>query len=113
MKMRTQMLVGYMLIFALMILLAFVSFQSSRSLLEIQSKVDQNHMIISKAHLIQKVMVDMQTGLRGFVITGAQEYLEPYEQGRIAYTRETTALKSLVNEDSRQVNRLIIEGVRN
>jgi CheY-like chemotaxis protein/CHASE3 domain sensor protein len=100
------MLAGYMIVFALMIVLAVVSYQSSRSMLEIQQKVDQSHTIISKAHLIQKIMVDMQTGLRGYVITGDENYLEPYDKGRISYTREIAQLRSLVEGNTRQLDRL-------
>ena len=35
---------------------------------------------IAQANLLQKLLVDMETGLRGYLLTGADEFLEPYNQ---------------------------------
>lgn len=55
---------------------------------------DQNgqHLILA----IAKDMVDMETGQRGFMITGKDEFLEPFEAGKIAVQQDLAALKLLV-----------------
>ncbi len=36
--------------------------------------------IVGKSHLLSKLIVDMETGQRGFVITGKDEFLEPFNK---------------------------------
>lgn len=41
---------------------------------------------------IERLLVDMETGLRGFVITREEQFLEPWNAGREAFPREVSAL---------------------
>ncbi|MBL4818088.1 MAG: CHASE3 domain-containing protein, partial [Deltaproteobacteria bacterium] len=34
--------------------------------------------VVAQSHHLEKLIVDMETGQRGFVITGKEEFLEPY-----------------------------------
>ncbi|UBF30614.1 CHASE3 domain-containing protein (plasmid) [Kovacikia minuta CCNUW1] len=34
--------------------------------------------------LLQKLLLDIETGFRGYLLTGRQEFLEPYNQGNRA-----------------------------
>jgi signal transduction histidine kinase len=55
--------------------------QVSRSATELQA-----------ANRIERLLVDMETGLRGFVITHEERFLEPWNAGREAFLREASAL---------------------
>jgi signal transduction histidine kinase len=44
------------------------------------------------ASRIERLLVDMETGLRGFVITREERFLDPWNEGREAFTREVDAL---------------------
>ena len=35
---------------------------------------------IAQANQLQRLLVDMETGLRGYLLTGADEFLDPYNQ---------------------------------
>ena len=41
---------------------------------------------------IERLLVDMETGLRGFVITREERFLEPWNEGRDEFPREASAL---------------------
>src|SRR4051794_434108 len=47
-----------------------------------------------EAQLLLTSMLDMETGVRGFQLTGKQEFLEPYVPGRRAYERAAVPLQS-------------------
>ncbi len=51
-------------------------------------------------------MVDAETGQRGYVITAKQEFLEPYEKVQTNFIREITALKNLVADNNKQLERV-------
>jgi signal transduction histidine kinase len=44
------------------------------------------------ASQIERLLVDMETGLRGFVLTHEETFLEPWNEGRDAFPREVNAL---------------------
>ena len=106
MKLKTQLVSGYLLVFVVMVVVASVSYWSTTSLTGINEQGERIHEALAKARLIEKLAVDMQTGKRGFQLTGQEEYLEPYEEAQYTYEREMPKLMALVSEDPRQVQRL-------
>ncbi len=51
---------------------------------------------------IQKNVLDMETGMRGYAITGNEEYLEPYNLGSRNWLNNYNKLHSLLEDNSRQ-----------
>lgn len=43
--------------------------------------------------------IDQETGQRGFLVTGAERFLEPYEAGRIGVSRSLRALHDLLDDE--------------
>ncbi len=41
--------------------------------------------ILGQSDAAERELVDVETGLRGYLLTGDAEYLEPYEAGRLHY----------------------------
>ena len=54
-----------------------LGFQVTR-LLEESSDVDQSDQTVAQLNELQKLTIDMETGLRGFLVTGDEAFLEPY-----------------------------------
>ena len=102
MKLRTQLLLGYVLVFAFMVAIAAVTYQRLTSLVTTAGWVSHTHEVISKAHLIEKLLVDMETGERGFLIAGEDELLTPYTEAKERYKQTTDDLKDLVSDNPSQ-----------
>jgi signal transduction histidine kinase/CheY-like chemotaxis protein/CHASE3 domain sensor protein len=68
--------------------------------------VDQTDQIISQANRLQKLYLDAETGVRGFLLTRAPEFLEPYEASGRALPAALTSLRGALSDDPRQVARL-------
>ena len=105
MKLLTQLLLGYVVVSALMIAVAGVMYRSTQSLIDTQERVRQAHTVVADASLLMKLAVEMETGERGYAITGKQEFLEPYNKAKTAYETTLAELKGLVS-DPRQLARL-------
>lgn len=60
---------------------------------------------LSAADRIERRLVDLETGLRGFVLTGEEQFLEPWNEGRDAFPREVDELAART-EDPTQAGRL-------
>ncbi|AIQ38402.1 hypothetical protein R50345_29595 [Paenibacillus sp. FSL R5-0345] len=71
----------------------------------------QDRKITSLANQIEKNILDMETGQRGYIITGDDKYLEPYNLGKAQWKANYDELSMLTANDSLQHQRLI--GIEN
>ncbi|RZJ19983.1 MAG: GAF domain-containing protein, partial [Haliea sp.] len=76
--------------------------------------VDHTQRVISNANETVKLSIDMETGMRGFLITGDEAFLQPYEIARSRLTTELNGLKEMVGDNPAQLDRVKrIEGLQN
>ncbi len=106
MKLRTQLILGYTVVFALMIMIAGITYRSTHLLLQTQQHVTHTHNIILKATQTLQHFIDMETGERGFTITGNENFLEPYTSARKAYEKTMAQLKALAVDSPVQLEQL-------
>ena len=69
-------------------------------------RVDRSDQVIAHANKLVKLMVDEETGLRGFLITRDPIFLQPYREANQQLEPEFTALFDLVKRDPEQTARL-------
>jgi PAS domain S-box-containing protein len=62
--------------------------------------------VIIQAHLSEKLTIDLETGLRGYLLTGDPAFLEPYRAARIQLPPLMEDLSHLVSDNSAQENQL-------
>ncbi|MFW8595880.1 CHASE3 domain-containing protein [Cribrihabitans neustonicus] len=70
------------------------------------SMVDHTHSVIEHAMSIAAAAVDMETGMRGFLLAGKEEFLEPFEAGRQSIETLIRDLSQTVSDNPAQVERL-------
>ena len=68
--------------------------------------VEHSDRVIAGGQSVSKLAVDQETGMRGFLITGEESYLEPYLLGMPRMQTELDALTRLVSDNPQQVARL-------
>ncbi|UWQ83845.1 CHASE3 domain-containing protein [Leisingera caerulea] len=61
--------------------------------------VDQTGRILSEAQALAVAALDMEAGLRGYLLAGQEKFLEPYEAGQADLAEALTALKALAADD--------------
>ncbi|WP_013334383.1 sensor histidine kinase [Gloeothece verrucosa] len=91
------------------ILLAFISGVSIWQITELLSAlrwVTHSAQVISQGNYSQKLLLDMETGFRGYLLTGNQEFLQPYEQAQSLIEPELKDLKRFVSDNPNQVQRV-------
>lgn len=81
MKLVHKISAGYALILLLMVGLSTVSYNTLKSVDRTFVWVKHTHEVIDMANLTGMAMINMETGLRGFLVTGKENYLEPYYEG--------------------------------
>ncbi|EDY82672.1 CHASE3 domain family [Verrucomicrobiia bacterium DG1235] len=90
-------------IFAIVSVIAYVSISSMK---EDSSWVDHTHKVIRHAQDVVAAAVDMETGMRGFLLAGKDEFLEPYNGGKERFTTLVSDLRRTVSDNPTQVQRL-------
>ncbi len=64
----------------LLLLLSGVSLWQITLLISTLRWVEHTDRVISQANYTQKLLLDIDTGFRGYLLTGKPEFLEPYQQ---------------------------------
>ena len=75
---KRNLLLLYGISFVLLIISAIASYTSIKSLLNSQEQVTHTNLVISKLENVISVLKDAETGQRGYLLSGQEKFLEPY-----------------------------------
>ncbi|GGI74400.1 hypothetical protein GCM10007978_10220 [Shewanella hanedai] len=106
-KFRTQLLMSYAVILSFMLVIALVVFVSVKSLEDDLYWVEHTHAVLEKAAKIETTAVDMETGMRGYLLAGKGAFLAPYEKGNKNFNELINSLTSDVKDNPEQVALLL------
>ncbi|MDZ8078667.1 MAG: CHASE3 domain-containing protein [Nostoc sp. DcaGUA01] len=90
----------------LLLSLSGISIWQITRLLSVMNWVEHTDQVIAQAHLTQKLLVDFETGVRGYQLTGNPEFLQPYEQSNSQINAAFDKLGNLVSDNPAQTQRL-------
>jgi methyl-accepting chemotaxis protein len=105
-KTRPKMLLGFSIPILLMAIVAYVVSACFQAAVEISDWVQHTHEVIAHGNGLAKLIVDMETGERGFLITGKEEFLEPFEASQKSWSEKVDRLAELVSDNPEQVKRV-------
>jgi methyl-accepting chemotaxis protein len=106
MKFRTQLILGNSLILLIVTIVSLIMYLSIGSLIQTSEWVEHTNDAINRGNSLTKYMIDQETGMRGFLITGNENYLEPYTSGKAIFSKVIESTMELINDNPRQVERL-------
>lgn len=68
--------------------------------------------ILSTAYNLERLIVDLETGERGYLLTGERSFLEPWMQARIAFPQTARELERLTRQSNQHAlaNRIVRNG---
>lgn len=108
MNMRTSRKLGTA--FLLVIVVAFatstLTWRNLSTLEQNNQWTDHTHKVIAQATAIGAAMVDAETGIRGYLISGADNFLEPYRNSGKAFRSALDEAKRLTADNPSQQKRL-------
>ena len=105
-KLRTQLFSGTGLILILMMVVSLVVYMSINSLLQTFERVDHTYKVLAEASAIEAAAVDMETGMRGYLLAGKEEFLAPYKAGDKRFQKLIGKLAKTVDDNPAQVQLL-------
>ena len=101
---KRKILAGIYLPVVLLVVLSAISFVSVRSITESSDWVEHTQEAISSSEHILVSAVNMETGLRGFLLAGKDEFLEPFEAGSTEAFKSINDLKIKVSDNPKPVS---------
>ena len=75
-------------------------------LLSILDGVEHSERVIGNANQVARLSSEMESGIRGYLVTGDDAFLQPYEVALSRFDSEVTTLMTLINDNRVQVTRL-------
>ncbi len=105
-SLRMKIILGSATTLVLLVMLGFISYSNTGSLLQSSKWVNHTHVVIQEAMKIEASAVDMETGMRGYLLAGKSEFLNPYKNGKKRFTTLVNKLKNTVSDNPVQVKRL-------
>ncbi|MBT5073101.1 MAG: GAF domain-containing protein [Kordiimonadaceae bacterium] len=103
---QRKILIGVMLPLIFLLISTFVTLYNTSQMKETDDWVDHTHQVLNSAADILKGAVDMETGMRGFLLAGTEDFLEPYEQGSSVTFASLNELRGTVDDNPPQVKLL-------
>lgn len=95
-----------------MIVMGTASFLASKTLFDNASWVSHTEKVKASLFAVEKQLVDMETGQRGFILTFKEDFLEPYHQGGKDLKQTFSQLHNRVSDNPAQIERLkAVEGL--
>ncbi len=104
-KLKSKLGFGFGLVLLLMVIISSVTYKSIVSMIQTSHWVDHTHKVIRVGETVSASMVDMETGLRGFMVTGDENYLEPYYNGNKTFAKKIKEGANLTSDNPTQVAR--------
>lgn len=106
MKTRTIISLGFGVIIAALIVNAFFSYRALKTLTGNNQRLMTSEDILRELELVLSFAKDAETGSRGYIITGEDGYLEPYNAARDQIQIHLETLKTLVTDRPLQASKI-------
>jgi methyl-accepting chemotaxis protein len=118
-RIHTKILSAVALVLVLNVIVAVLVWRNINESQQREDEVNFTHELISASDELLRQVVNMETGERGFVIAGNEEWLEPYYDGVAAYRDVSNEIRQMIqdrlaeegmNEEQREItqNQLVI-----
>ncbi|MFN6516284.1 MAG: response regulator [Nostoc sp. CreGUA01] len=105
-KIGTKIGAGFTLSVAILTSIGFISYQSTNELIKTSNQENHTYQVLSGIEDLNLQLVNAETGQRGYIITGEQRYLEPYNAVMQSLNQKINELHKLTEDNPNQQNRL-------
>lgn len=105
-KLSKKIAIGTGIPLVLLVGIAVLSVTSTDSMIASNHSVEHTYEVIQQAGKVEASAVNMETGMRGYLLAGKEGFLDPYNAGRGSFTKQVGQLKETVSDNPAQVQLL-------
>jgi methyl-accepting chemotaxis protein len=103
---KPKVLIGVAIPLIFLMILGAVCYYNVDKLTYTSKWVTHTYKVLAQSDAIVSAAVNMETGMRGFLLAGKEEFLEPYNAGEETLYQSLTELQETVSDNPPQVERL-------
>ena len=104
---RIWIAIGMGLLAAILAINAGVAYQNTRRVHDSAAQVAHTHEVMDALESLFSTIKDAETGQRGYLITGEEVYLRPYNEALARYRAELEQVARLTADNDKQQERVI------
>jgi CheY-like chemotaxis protein/CHASE3 domain sensor protein len=97
-----KILTGFIACTIILVVVAVVSFRNSEKFIDTNQLVAHTHEVLDEFNELLNSTIDAETGVRGFVISGNDAFLEPYTASRASLPAHLEKAKAMTSENPLQ-----------
>jgi len=102
----TKIAAGYALALLMLLTIGMISYRNTGELVNTNQLEKHTYQVLEKTELLISLLKDAESGQRGYIITGNESYLEPYNLALDNIDKVFLDLEKLVIDNPAQQNRL-------
>jgi methyl-accepting chemotaxis protein len=98
---------GFALSFVLMAMIGVVAYRSINTLANTSQVVANTHLVLERLADVLNVLQDAEIGARGYIITGDESFLQPYQNAETKIVTAINSLRALISDNAAQQKRIV------
>ncbi|EPC4333583.1 methyl-accepting chemotaxis protein [Enterobacter asburiae] len=103
----TRLTIAFSAIVVLMIAVSGLLYMSFDRVTAVSKLNVHSYKVVDNLRTVTENLVNMETGIRGFALTGKQDVLQPFSEGDEVFRRGVSELISLTNDNQLQQNKFL------
>ena len=105
-KLRTKIVLGFLIPIVFLLSLSTTNYLNTGALIETARWVNHTQEVMTRGQLLDSLILEMESSQRGYLITGKENFLEPYLEARNHWNAEINAGIQQVSDNPPQVKLL-------
>ncbi len=97
---------GFAIAVLALVVVGVTGYRNTTALIANDELVAHSHLVRRKLADVQAQIVNVETGQRGFTLTGREEFLDPYKSGLVDLEKAYSELRQLLSDNPVQLRRL-------
>src|SRR5437868_9876749 len=97
---------GFALALQVPLIIGLIAYRNTALLMQNDERVNHSHQVLQSLETLLSQIKDAETGQRGYLITGADRYLEPYRDSLLNINLTFARLRALTADNPEQRRRL-------
>ncbi|WP_425617357.1 CHASE3 domain-containing protein [Anatilimnocola sp. NA78] len=99
-KYNKSILVGFLLVFIALLANSVLSYVNLQRLQATAERVEHQHSALGELQQLFQILLDAETGQRGYLITGEDSFLKPYQSASLSLQQKLRVVGKLVSTDA-------------
>lgn len=104
---KNKLYFGFSLSIIILFAVNFITYNRIHNLNESVRWTHHTHLVLEELDILLSNLIDAETGQRGFLLTGSENYLEPYKNSQIKTDKNVKKLTVLTSDNNQQQMRIV------